>query len=353
MSYCRRCRTKRPCACTPYNAIRERGEPGDPGVNATIPTWTVVVAEGPIEVEIGGTLTDPILTYHQPAPDFSLQYTWLGTNTFTGGIEFQGSLTVESGDNTNPGEFLPGSTVTTTITTGSTVFSGTVLFNNVDYTVQTIASDGFAYFSGPTSFTNLTVNGPLEFTGDAHFGTVTLTVAQLPVSIITGSSRIAFECFLDSCGMTRSGNEGVIAQQLKLTPSWPFPTNPVPGDGDEHVLFSTSINFGAPACGPDQTAAADLLALIDVLAQATTFGDKWTIRMRLDDPDTGDILDAVSFYTLVTGGFASWPDTRLLLRNIAAPVATGVNAIYFTAQSDNSGVDDLTVSTDAPKLTVQ
>ena len=353
MSYCRRCRQKTPCPCTPYNAIRERGEPGDPGNNAILPTFNVTVVEGAIGVVISGDAVNVDIEYSQPAPDTSLQYTWLGANTFTGGIEFDGALTVESGDNTDPGEFLPGSTVTTTITTGSTTFSGTVLFANVDYTVQTIESDGFSYFSGPTSFQNLTINGPLEFTGDAHFSNVTLTVAAYPVSLITGSSKIAFDCFLDGCGGTRSSNDGVIAQQLKLTPSWPFSTSPVPGDGAEHVLFESVINFGAPDCGPNQTAKADLLALVEVLAQVSTFGDRWTIRMRKDDPDTGDILDAVSFYTLVTGGAANWPDTRLMLRNIEAPVATGANAIYFTAQSDNSGVDDLSVFTDTPKLTVQ
>jgi hypothetical protein len=353
---CERCHQKTPCACTPYNAIREKGEPGDQGANAALPTFTATVIQGPPGVTINDTdPLNPALQYSQPAPDTSLDYTWFGTNTFTGTVIINAPLVVTQG--TGPGDttglFFPGSTVTTTlVVTGSTQLSGTTLFQNVPFTVETIDSEGFVYFSGPTNFGNLTINGPLVFNGTADFSSVTISVDPFPQSVITGSTKIAFQAYVEPCGETRSGNVGIIAQQLRLTPHYPFSTSPVPGDAQEHPLFYSQVFIGAPDCGLEQSANADMMAFIDIGNWVTSFGDRWTIRMRADNPIDGDILDSFRFYTYGIG-VSNWATLRVLLRNIAVPVATGVNNIYFTAQSDNMGVDDLSVLTDNPRLTVQ
>lgn len=356
MAFCRQCREPLPCGCKPYNAIREKGEPGPKGVDAVIPTFTVTVVEGPVGVVIGGTSVAPTVEYSQPAPDTTLDYTWLGDNTFTGTTEFQGTLTVIVGDGTDDGLYLPGTTLTTVlIVTGSTILNGNVLFQGATVEMTEVDSDGFVYLSGPTSFQDLTINGPLTIS-HATMPPIAVTLGTITTSLITGSTQLGHEVYLDSCGQLKQGNVGVITQPLRLEPTWPFASSPVSGDGNEHTLFSSAFVVGDPECGLSQTAEADLTAFIDLLAQVGSAGDRWTIRMRLGDPDTGDILDSFRFYTLVTGGFASWPDTRVMLRNIATPVATGVTSIYFTAQSENSGVDDLIVFTDPPtqpKLTVQ
>lgn len=356
MAYCRRCREPKPCACKPYNAIREKGEPGPQGDPAVIPTFTVTVVEGPVGVIIGGTATAVTIEYSQPSPDTTLDYTWLGDNTFTGATEFQGALVVEVGDGTDDGLYLPGTTLTTVlIVTGSTNLSGSALFDQAAVTFTEVTSEGFVYLSGPTSFQNLVINGPLTIS-HATMPPIAVSLGTVTPSFITGSTQIGHDVYLDSCGLLKQANSGVITQPLRLEPAYPFSTTPVSGDGDEHVLFYSTIAVGEPECGLTQTALADLTALIDVLAQVAATGDRWTIRMRLDDPATGTILDSFEFYTVVTGSFATWPDTRVLLRNIAAPIATGVTAIYFTAQSENSGVDDLLVFADTPtqpKLTVQ
>lgn len=357
MGLCRLCRQPTPCACKPYNAIREQGEPGEAGDPAVLPTFTCTVIEGAVAVLLGGTLVDPTLQFSQPAPDVSLSYTWLGTNTFTGGVEFGGTLTVLVGEGTGPGFYLPGSTVTTTLTvTGSSVIlGGHSLFDNAVLSLTEITNEGFTYLSGPTHFASLTINGPLSISG-VTLPPITTPLSGIGPTLITGSTQLGFEAFVDSCNLTKESNAGIILQQLRLEPSWPFSTVPVAGDGLEHVLFASTIVVGSPECGGAQSALADLIATIDVLAQVGSIGDRWTIRMRQDDPSVGVILDSYQFYTLVTGGFADWPDMRVLLRNIAVPVATGETTIYFTAQSDDSGVDDLLLFTDAPtqpKLTVQ
>lgn len=357
MAFCRLCRQKKPCQCKPYNAIREKGEPGPQGDNAPLPDFVVTVVEGPVGVIIGGTLLAVTIEYSQPAPDLDADYVWLGTNTYTGGFITQGSLTVEVGDGTDDGLYLPGSTITTTLAvSGSTVLNGAILFDLVQFSVSTVLCEGAAYFLGPTTFDDLTINGPLTLNGPADLPTLAISVGTIGPSLITGSTKLGVAAFIDTCGSLGASNSGVILQQLRMLPSWPFSTSPVTGDGDEHVLFSSNIVIGAPACGLVQAGEADLIAMVRVINQAASIGDFWTIRMRLDDPDTGTILDSFRFVTQTgLGNLANWATLEVLLRNTSVPVATGANGIYFTAQSDTPGVDDLIVFSEfnTPTLTVQ
>lgn len=342
MSYCRLCRQKTPCACTPYNAIRERGEPGPQGDNAQIPTFTATLTEGAPNVLIGGTLLAVEVEFFQPTPDTSLDYVWLGINTFTGGFITNGSLTVEVGDGVDEGLYLPGSTVTTTLfVTGSTQLYGNILFNGVTYTVDNLNSTGSAYLLGPTTIPNLTITGPLTISGGGTLPAISLhDIEAYQRYFITGSTRIAVEALLDECGHLRSGNHGVITEPLQMD-GGADTLLAVPADADEHDLFFMGIAVGPPACGSSQTAIIDVLAFVQLGAFITGSGARWTIRMRAGSY-AGPILDEFS-YSPQTGANCPFPDMPLPMRNTNVSIATGENGIYFTAQADEFAASNLHV----------
>ncbi len=354
MSYCRICQQPRPCACTPYNALRERGEPGRQGDNAVIPTFTVSLTEGPVDVVIGGSAEAPTIEFFQPAPDNDLDYTWFGINTFTGPTEFQGSLNVIVGDGVDEGLFLPGSTVTTAlIVTGTTTLGGNINFTGVTYTVDSISADGSAYFSGSTTLPNLTVTGNFFLSGTGTFPAFDLPNIQAYQRELDPTfTNIVYPSLFDDCGAFRQG-VGIVNEPVKVgvdfLPAW---ASPIDGDGVENPIGVGTFNVNAPVCGPSQTGVADITAYLDISFLADiTASSLWTIRMR-SGSFLGTILDSFQFYTFNIGE-GTFPNLRIPLRNASVPIVTGGNLLYFTVQSTDVGVSPLPVFMATSSVVVQ
>lgn len=352
MSYCRLCRQKTPCACTPYNAIRERGEPGPQGVNAPIPEFVATVTEGAVNVIITGTLLEVDIEYFQPTPDTDLDYVWLGTNTFTGGFITEGSLDVEVGDGVDTGLYLPGSTVTTSlIVTGTTTMNGNILFDMVQYAVTTIDSEGFAYFLGATTIPNLTITGNLTISGTGTLpGFVLNNVDPYTREFIAGSTNIVLQSLIEDCYFLRTANAGMISEPLQIA-ALGVDLEFLPADTDEHEMFMIPFIIGEPDCGSGQTATADILAFVEVGSWNSFDSSRWTIRMRAGGYD-GTILDEFTF-SPYTGHDVAFPNMQIPMRYPNVSIATGTNGIYFTAQSVYAANSNLSVFPNTSKLIVK